>query len=144
MLKSPLQKRGVALAFGATGCLRNYMGKQIAYNPKLKQLAKNLRKNSTLSEVLLWQRIKNKQILGIDFNRQKPIGNYIVDFFCYDMMLVLEIDGATHDLKEEYDLKRLDYLKSLGITVLIFIDGEVKVNPSGVVSAIENWIDGID
>ena len=57
------------------------MRKIISYNPKLKQLAKNLRNNSTLAEVLLWQNLKGKKMKGYDFHRQKPIGNYIVDFF---------------------------------------------------------------
>ena len=66
----------------------------IKYNPKLKTIARNLRNNSTLSEVLLWRRLKNKQIKGYKFERQRPIDNYIVDFFCKELMFAIEIDGA--------------------------------------------------
>lgn len=57
--------------------------KIIYYNPKLKQLARKLRNNSTLSEILLWKYLKEKQMMGYDFHRQKPLDEYIVDFFCY-------------------------------------------------------------
>ena len=59
-----------------------------------------LRKNSTLSEVLLWNELKGKKLMGIDFHRQKPIGNYIVDFFSPELRLVIEIDGITHAYKQ--------------------------------------------
>src|SRR6056297_2739098 len=98
----------------------------IPYNPKLVPLARKLRKNSTLSEILLWKRLRNKQLLGYDFDRQKPIGNYIVDFFCKELMLVIEIDGASHDYKSEEDLARQQNIESFGITVIRFDDSAVK------------------
>jgi very-short-patch-repair endonuclease len=67
------------------------------YNPKLKELARQLRNNSTFAEVLLWNELKNKQIKGYDFHRQKPILNYILDFFCSELKLAIEVDGLTHD-----------------------------------------------
>jgi len=67
------------------------------YNSKLKEFAKNLRNSSTLSEVLLWDELRNGKIYGYDFHRQKPILNYIVDFFCPDLELAIEIDGDSHD-----------------------------------------------
>jgi very-short-patch-repair endonuclease len=67
--------------------------KIIPYNPKLVPLVKKLRKNMTLSKVLLWNELKSKQVLGYDFDRQRPIDNYIVDFYCKDLQLVIEIDG---------------------------------------------------
>ena len=78
----------------------------LKYNPKLKHLARKLRKNSTLSEVLLWNELKGKKLMGIDFHRQKPIGTFILDFFSPDLMLVIEIDGITHAYKQKDDLKR--------------------------------------
>ena len=72
----------------------------LKYNPKLKRVARMLRKNSTLSEVLLWNELKGKKLMGIDFHRQKPIGNYIVDFFSPELRLVIEIDGITHAYKQ--------------------------------------------
>ncbi|MBT0813133.1 DUF559 domain-containing protein [Litoribacter ruber] len=71
----------------------------LPYHPKLKALARELRKNSTLSEVLLWILIKNKA-LGVEFHRQVPIDNFIVDFYCHELMLAIEIDGNTHEYEE--------------------------------------------
>ncbi|MDD8018536.1 MAG: DUF559 domain-containing protein, partial [Bacteroidota bacterium] len=68
--------------------------KIVPYKPKLKEIAKTLRKNSTLGEVLLWKRLRNKQMLGYDFHRQKPIDQFIVDFFCPALNLAIEIDGG--------------------------------------------------
>ena len=69
------------------------------YNSKLKERARYLRSNGTLSEVLLWRHLKGKQMLGFDFDRQKPIDNYIVDFFCNELMLAIEIDAIVTILK---------------------------------------------
>lgn len=116
------------------------MRKIIPYNPKLKQIAKNLRNNSTLSEVLLWQHLKDKKMKGYDFHRQKPIAHYIVDFFCYDLMLAIEVDGISHDDKINKDIKRQKQIESFGISFLRFNDIDVKKNIEGVVTAIEEWI----
>lgn len=115
--------------------------KIIPYNPKLKTLARNLRKNGVLSEVLLWQQLKNRQLNGYRFLRQRPIDNYIVDFFCPELMLAIEIDGATHDDKAEADKIRQTRLESFGITVLRFLDGDVKRNIEGVITSILKWTD---
>ncbi len=112
------------------------------YNSKLKERARYLRNNSTLSEVLLWRHLKGKQMLGFDFDRQKPIDNYIVDFFCNELMLAIEIDGDSHDSKVEYDKNRQTKLESLGLHFLRFSDLDVKSNMEGVISTIENWILG--
>ena len=117
------------------------MRKIIPYNPKLKQLAKNLRNNSTLSEVLLWQHLKGKKMKGYGFHRQKPIGNYIVDFFCNELMLAIEIDGISHDEKINKDIKRQKQIESFGISFLRFDDIDVKINIEGVIVMIEEWID---
>ena len=114
--------------------------KIIPYNPKLKEFAKDLRNNSTLSEVLLWRCLKGKQMLGYDFDRQKPIDNYIVDFFCNELMLAVEIDGCTHDYKMEEDAIRQERLETLGVKFLRYTDLDVKRNIEGVVHSIQNWI----
>ncbi|OAM92833.1 Very-short-patch-repair endonuclease [Pelosinus fermentans] len=114
--------------------------KIISYNPKLKELAKQLRQNSTLSEILLWQQLKGKQIMNYSFHRQKPIQNYIVDLFCHELMLAIEIDGVTHNEKIAYDIQRQERLESLGIHFLRFHDSDVKKNLAGVVEAIKMWI----
>jgi len=114
---------------------------KIHYNPKLKQRARELRKNSTLSEVLLWEELKSRKMLGYKFLRQKPIGNYIVDFFSNKLKLVIEIDGDSHtEEKFEYDINRQKWLESRGVNVLRFNDLEVKKDMDNVLSAIEGWI----
>ncbi len=114
--------------------------KIISYNPELKELAGDLRKNMTLSEVLLWNQLKHKNILGCDFDRQKPIGNYIVDFFCKELSLAIEIDGDTHIYRYEEDEIRQQTLEKLGVKFLRFDDIEVKKNMSNVLRVIEDWI----
>jgi very-short-patch-repair endonuclease len=97
--------------------------KIIPYNPKLKQLARNLRNNSSKSEIILWMRLKGKQMKGYDFHRQKPLDNYIADFFCHELMLAIEIDGYSHLLDEVQikDAKKEKRLNELGIRVLRFL-----------------------
>lgn len=112
----------------------------IPYNPKLKSLAKKLRQNMTLAEVLLWNQLKQKQMLGYDFDRQRPIDNYIVDFYCKALMLAIEIDGESHLDKEVKDQVRQERLESLGVRFLRFSDLDVKKEMKNVLSAIENWI----
>ncbi|SHG07837.1 Protein of unknown function [Arenibacter palladensis] len=70
--------------------------KIIPYNPELKQLARQLRNNATKAEIFLWQRLIGKQMYGLDFHRQKLIDNYIIDFFCHELMLGIEVDGYSH------------------------------------------------
>ena len=114
---------------------------KIHYNPKLKQRARDLRNNSTLSEILLWEEIKNRKMLGYKFLRQKPIGNYIVDFFCNKLKLAIEIDGDTHtEDRFEYDMNRQKWLELKGISVLRFDDLEVKKDMNNVLMALERWI----
>jgi len=115
--------------------------KIIPYNPKLKELARRLRNNSTLAEVLLWNQIKKKQLRGYQFSRQKPIDDFIVDFFCHDLMLAIEIDGETHNYKAEEDKVRQSRLESLGVKFLRFLDIDIKKNMEGVLRSIDDWID---
>ena len=114
--------------------------KIIPYNPELKEFAKELRRNMTLSEVLLWNELKQKQMLGFDFDRQRPIGNYIVDFYCKDLSLAIEIDGKSHFNKYDYDEKRQDDLEKLGVKILRFEDIKVKKDMLNVLREIEYWI----
>ena len=79
---------------------------KIYYNPKLKQFARNLRNNSSISEIRFWNQVNAKQFNGYQFYRQKPIGNYIVDFFCPILNLVIEIDGESHLGQENADFKK--------------------------------------
>ena len=112
----------------------------VTYNPKLKATARMLRKQSTLAEILLWNELKGKKMLGCDFHRQKPVHRYIVDFFCPELMLAVEIDGASHVDKVEEDKKRQEDLESLGIRFLRFQDDQVKKDLGAVVDIIKQWI----
>jgi len=94
----------------------------------------------TLAEVLLWNELRRKQMLGYDFHRQKPIDEYVVDFYCPKLMLVLEIDGASHEGKQQEDTKRQRDIERYGISFLRFPDSEVKQNLSGVLEFIREWI----
>jgi very-short-patch-repair endonuclease len=116
--------------------------KIIPYNPKLVSLAKKLRKNMTLSEALLWNELKSKNLLGYDFDRQRPIDNYIVDFYCKDLQLAIEIDGESHfhDDRPEKDRIRQSKLESLGIRFLRFEDIDIKKDINYVVNRIYDWI----
>jgi len=116
--------------------------KIIPYNPKLKNIARILRKNMTLSEVLLWQELKGKKLLGFDFDRQKPIDEFIVDFYCKRLQLAIEIDGESHYYEgaPDRDAKRQKRLESLGVHFLRFDDDAVKQNISTVVEVIQEWI----
>lgn len=78
---------------------------------------------------------------GYDFHRQKPIGNYIVDFFCEELMLAIEIDGVSHDEKYYCDIKRQKELEKFGIRFLRFQDIDVKRNLEGVLVMIKGWIE---
>lgn len=113
---------------------QNYMS--LPYNPALKERAKELRKAGNLSEVLFWNQVKNKQFKGLDFDRQKIIGNYIVDFYCANCNVVVEIDGSSHDNKQDYDAERDEFLESLGLTVIHIPVVEVMNNMSSVIEML--------
>ena len=110
----------------------------LSYDRKLKQLSKQLRENMTDAERHLWAKIRMKQLKGYQFYRQKPIGDYIVDFFCPKAKLVIEIDGSHHLVGEtiEYDRIRDDYLSSFGLRVLRFANNDVLTHTDGVVERI--------
>ncbi len=110
----------------------------LPFNPNLKQRACELRRAGSLPEALLWNEIKNKKLNGLDFDRQKIIGNYIVDFFCASKFLVIEIDDKTHDFKIEYDKARDEYLKSLHLNVIHVSAAEVLKNPHGIFLWLSN------
>ncbi len=116
--------------------------KIISYNPRLKELARQLRNNSTKSEIILWLKLKGKQMYGYDFHRQKPIDNFIIDFFCHELMLAVEVDGYSHEILEVYnkDVKKDKKLNELGITVLRFSDYQVLKEMDNVLRAIEWFI----
>jgi len=116
--------------------------KIIPYDKKLKELAKNLRNNSTKSEIYLWSILKNKQFHGFKFIRQKPIDKYILDFYCPELELAIELDGYSHQLEEvqEKDLMKVKRLNEFNIAVLRFSDFQVFNDIENVINALEFYI----
>ena len=115
----------------------------LPYNRNLKDFSRELRNHSTLSEILLWQKLRAGQLRGYNFNRQKPLGNYIVDFYCKKLSLVIEIDGDSHHFKEAYlsDINRQRALEELGLRFLRFSDLDVKKSMASVLAEIGYFID---
>ena len=107
-------------------------------NPKLIELARNLRANQTDAELLLWQLLRNRQLADAKFRRQHPIENYIADFYCHERKLVIELDGSQHFTKEgkEKDVQRTRRLKELGIHVMRFDNRQVLTETEAVLAAI--------
>lgn len=110
----------------------------IPYNKNLKQRSRELRTNMTDAERLLWSKIRRKQIGGLQFYRQKPVGSYIVDFCCPSARLIIEVDGSQHaeTANQEYDRVRDDILNGLGFEVLRFTNLDVLTNMENVVEMI--------
>lgn len=108
------------------------------YNQHLKEPSRMLRNNMTNAEQKLWQRLKRKQILGFQFYRQKPILNFIVDFYCPLAKLVIECDGSQHHTIEglESDACRDDMLNQLGLTVLRFDNRQILLEIDEVCQVI--------
>ena len=121
----------------------SWKNKIVKYNPALKQLARELRNNSTQSEIAMWNAVKGKKLMGLDFHRQKPIGNYIADFYCPSVNLVIELDGRSHHDEETInkDIEKEIYFNSIGINVLRFHDDVVFSSINQVLSTIELYID---
>ena len=114
----------------------------IPYNPILKERARQLRQNMTPGEIALWKHLKGKQMCGYDFDRQRPIDEFIVDFYCKQLMLAIEIDGSSHDSEEaqQRDAERQARLESLGVRFLRFREEDVCREVEGVLEAIEDWV----
>ena len=121
------------------------MRKIIPYHPYLVELAKKLRNNMTLGEIALWREIKGKK-LGYKFSRQIPIDQYIVDFYCKDLQLAIEVDGSIHfkEGHEEKDRKRQARLAFLGVNMIRFSDSDVKNNLSSVLEEIREYIEELE
>lgn len=115
--------------------------KIIPYDPKLKNLARSLRKNMTHAEVLLWNKIRRKS-LGYQFHRQVPLVKFIVDFFCHELMLAIEVDGKYHNHSETNmnDYEREEIIKEYGVHFLRFTNEEIKKDIDLVIQQIINWI----
>ncbi len=103
--------------------------------PPLKDRRKQLRKEQTPQELALWAKLRQHQ-LGVKFKRQHSIGPYILDFYCPDKKLAIELDGSRHAENKEYDIERSNYLNEFGIKVVRFWNNEVDVNIGSVMERI--------
>jgi|ERR1043166_2268918 very-short-patch-repair endonuclease len=106
----------------------------------LTERARELRRKMTLAEVLLWKQVKGKQFWGYDFDRQKPLGRRIVDFYSKELALAVDVDGSVHDYTREEDEQRHKEIEALGITHLRFWNYDVKNDIGSVIKRIEEWI----
>jgi very-short-patch-repair endonuclease len=114
---------------------------KIIYEKHLKNKSRKLRNNSTLGEILLWNELKARKMMGYQFMRQKPINKYIVDFYCNKLKLIIEIDGTSHYGKEESDKSRQEKLEGLGFSFLRFNDLDAKFKMEKVLDEIKKWIE---
>ncbi|WP_420316355.1 endonuclease domain-containing protein [Ekhidna sp.] len=115
----------------------------LPYNKNLKQFSRYLRNNSTLGEVLLWQELRAGSIKGYKFNRQKPLDQYIVDFYCKKLNLVIEVDGSSHYHEEArlQDKARQEILEAMELSFLRFDDLDVKQNMAFVLGEIYHFVE---
>ncbi|MEO1620161.1 MAG: endonuclease domain-containing protein [Cyanobacteria bacterium J06632_3] len=119
--------------------MRNHF---LPYNPKLTARARELRNHMTAEEKILWQRLRQKRMLGYDFDRQKPMDQFIVDFYCKALALAIEVDGSVHDgpAAQLRDQERQARLEELGVRFLRFSNDVVNQDINGVCLAISDWI----
>ncbi len=114
----------------------------LPYNKDLKEFSRKLRNNSTLGEILLWQKLRAGSMMNHTFNRQKPLGRYIVDFYCKPLKLVVEIDGSYH-FEEDQKIKdnaRQQILEKMGLSFLRFSEQQVRKDMDVVLKTIEQYI----
>ena len=112
----------------------------LPYNKKLKPLLPDKRKAGLLCEVLFWKQVHRGRFHQIDFDRQKIVGNYIVDFYVKSLGLVIEVDGESHNDKVEYDEKREKFLISLGLKIFKISTIQIYYDLDNVMKNLENYI----
>ena len=108
---------------------------------KLTTFARELRQNCTPVEKVLWQRLRNRQLLNCKFRRQEPVGKYIVDFICYEINLIIELDGGQHHWQTRYDNMRTIYLNKNNFHVLRYWNDEVALHLESVLEDIYREIE---
>lgn len=113
----------------------------IPYNRKLIERARYMRNHPTPSERALWQSLKGKQLCGYDFHRQKTLGNFIVDFYCCELFLAVEVDGPIHNYQRDRDRDRQEAIENMGVRFLRFTDRDVLERIDKVVATIVRWIE---
>ncbi len=112
----------------------------LKYVPSLKEQSRHLRSGMTEAEQTLWHRLRGKQINGIQFYRQRPIGNFIVDFLASAVQLVIEVDGSQHQEKKTYDDRRTQFLESKGYTVLRFNNLQILLETEATLNEIHRFV----
>jgi len=112
----------------------------IPYRPNLTGFARRLRRKMTLAEVLLWNHLRRKQLCGYDFDRQRPLGRHIVDFYCKELQFAVDVDGSVHDHTREKDEQRHREIEALGVTHFRFWNYDVKNDSASVLRKIVDWI----
>lgn len=114
----------------------------LPYKTTLKPFARNLRSNLTGPEKILWSRLPRKQMSGLQFYRQKSIAGYIVDFYCAEAKLVIELDGDSHyqEGAQDYDRIRDACMQAIGLKVLRFLNSDIVQNLESVLDKITNSI----
>ncbi len=105
---------------------------------KMHVLSSELRQRSTETENLLWEKLRNRQLLGRKFRRQTPIGAYVVDFYCAEEKLVIEIDGGIHETQQEQDQLRQETLEALGLRVIRLTVDQVENQLTESLCIIQN------
>lgn len=115
----------------------------IQYSENAKERGRELRKQGILGEVLLWEQLRRRQMRGYQFNRQKPLNKYIVDFYCRKLNLAIEVDGTSHEHDDAHlsDVKREIVLREMGLHLLRFSEKEVRYQMQNVLEIISQWID---
>jgi very-short-patch-repair endonuclease len=102
-----------------------------------KQRVRELRSNATEPERILWAALRGRNVGGLKFRRQHPIEPYIVDFYCAEARLIVELDGESHNDQVEYDLARVEFLRRLGLTIFRVTNDDVLENIDGLARAIQ-------
>jgi len=112
----------------------------IPYVGSLKDRARHMRKNTTHAECIFWNVVRNKQFHGLKFLRQKPLLGYIVDFYCAELRLVIEIDGSVHKNSKEYDENRTNDLQLFGIRILRYTNDQIEFDLKSVLNHLSETI----
>lgn len=111
----------------------------VAVMEKNTTIARKLRNNMTEAEEYIWYMLRSKNIRGLKFRRQQPIGKFIVDFVCFENKLIIEIDGGQHNVNKEYDHRRDEWLQNQGFKVMRFWNSEVIENRPAVLEKISDF-----
>jgi very-short-patch-repair endonuclease len=115
----------------------------LSANSSIKSKARALRKSMTESEKILWSHIRRKKQDGMYFRRQHPYGIYILDFYCFEASLVIEIDGMIHLNRRDYDIERTKYLRSSGLNVLRFTNKDIETRIEWVLEKINSYLNNL-